>query len=594
MTNARFPFLPGPAAALALGAALLGLVAVLALVAAERRYGGRILPGVSVAGVDVGSMTPEQAAEAIAAVLPGPGAPFLLRDPGHADDPADERAWSVARAELGLAPDSGLLADHAYRVGRRGPALLMALRYRLRGVDLSPEEFFDAQRARSALADLAPVVDLPPEDGDVYLEDGRLVVVEPVYGRQLDVDETVARLAEASARPGVAAVDVATRGTAPRFWDVRSVADAYRVATSGPVRLVWRQGQELRVSAEQLRRWVTVTRAPGADGNLIPAIEFDEPAIARRLEALAADVDRSVRDARLRYDEVSGAVTVLERAASGQRLDVAGSVRRFVQAAYVDARAGELDVEVVPPTVGDDAAAALDGNVTALVRAYSRLEGQPAGRGLNILLACSRLDGVTVPPSAEFSFLRALGTVSADDGFDMIQVDGGGGAELGGGIEQVASGLFRAALWSGLLVTERHAPASRAAWVEVPVGLDAAVTPPGRDLRLVNDTAGHVILVCRIDADRGALATMVVGPPPARQVELIGPIVGELIAPPAPVERVDARLAAGARAQVAWARHGGEVAYQRVVRQDGAEIRRDAFAATYAPSADVTLVGPSR
>jgi vancomycin resistance protein YoaR len=210
-----------------------------------------------------------------------------------------------------------------------------------------------------------------------------------------------------------------------------------------------------------------------------------------------------------------------------------------------------------------------------------------------VLLAAATLNGVTLGPGEEFSMLDALGTVSAETGYDMVQVDAGGGT-LGGGVEQVTTGLFRAALWAGLVITERHSPAGRAAWVEPPIGLDAAVMPPDVDLRFVNATSGILIVGCAVDEGRGALVTSLVGAPPVRRVTLIGPVVKALVAP-GPIEvRYDPRLEPGARTQVQWARHGGDVAWQRIVADAEAELFRDAFTARYGPAPDVEVVGAGR
>jgi vancomycin resistance protein YoaR len=340
-------------------------------------------------------------------------------------------------------------------------------------------------------------------------------------------------------------------------------------------------------------KWVTIRKVAQPSGEAAPSIVFDEAAIRAWLAEQAPAIDQSPRNARLAYDEVSAKVSVVEPSRPGQVLDVAGSVRRFQDAAYTDVRTAELAVDTKSPAVDLDAVSRLQGRVRVLLRSASRLSGQPQERVTNVLLAAETVNGATLGPGEEFSAVAALGPVSAETGFDMVQVDAGDGT-LGGGIEQVTTGLFRAALWAGLVVTERHAPSKRAAWVEPPIGLDAAIMPPDVDLRFVNDTSGILIFMCSVDEARGAVVTSVVGAPPVRLVTLAGPVVKALVAPGPAETRYDARLEPGARTMVQWARHGGDVAYQRTVSDATAELYRDAFTAHYEPAPDVEVVGVRR
>ena len=47
----------------------------------------------------------------------------------------------------------------------------------------------------------------------------------------------------------------------------------------------------------------------------------------------------------------------------------------------------------------------------------------------------------------------------------------------------------------------RNAPPRRIGWLEPPVGLDAAVEPPGSDLAFVNDTGGYLMIQSEIDVE---------------------------------------------------------------------------------------------
>lgn len=113
------------------------------------------------------------------------------------------------------------------------------------------------------------------------------------------------------------------------------------------------------------------------------------------------------------------------------------------------------------------------------------------GKLANIRLSAARLDGVTVAPGETLSFWALVGRPSAASGFAIgrsIRNDLVGG-EIGGGLCQVSGIAYEAGLRAGLTIAERH-PHSRDLYAEAdrftPLGLDATVVWPWKDLRLLN------------------------------------------------------------------------------------------------------------
>lgn len=121
------------------------------------------------------------------------------------------------------------------------------------------------------------------------------------------------------------------------------------------------------------------------------------------------------------------------------------------------------------------------------------------GKLANVRLGAARLDGVVVAPGEVLSFWRLVGRPSAAAGFGVGRSIRGGmvGAEVGGGLCQVSGIAYEAGLRAGLAVIERH-PHSRDLYAEedrfTPLGLDATVVWPRKDLRLLNRLAVPVQL----------------------------------------------------------------------------------------------------
>ncbi len=152
----------------------------------------------------------------------------------------------------------------------------------------------------------------------------------------------------------------------------------------------------------------------------------------------------------------------------------------------------------------------------------------PAGSnsGHNIELAAARLNGQIIEPGANFSFLTALGEVSARSGYrpgaaivNGVVVDN----EPGGGICTVATLLYRASWYAGLPVPERVGHRYLlAAFADTP-GLDAAVYTPGQDLRIRNDTGERLYLVSHTQG--GIVSLILWGRGDGRRVEVARPDV---------------------------------------------------------------------
>ena len=115
------------------------------------------------------------------------------------------------------------------------------------------------------------------------------------------------------------------------------------------------------------------------------------------------------------------------------------------------------------------------------------------GRCENIRLAAARLNGIALQPYGEFSFNRTVGARTKDNGYKTAKViiNGEFVQGVGGGVCQVSTTLYNAALLSGLTATEVHAHSVRVGYV--PPSRDAMVTEVC-DLKLFNPHAGTVYI----------------------------------------------------------------------------------------------------
>jgi vancomycin resistance protein YoaR len=154
----------------------------------------------------------------------------------------------------------------------------------------------------------------------------------------------------------------------------------------------------------------------------------------------------------------------------------------------------------------------------------SNFRGSPTNRIHNINVGASKFNGVLIKPGEEFSFIKTLGPVDASTGYLpelVIKVDKTI-PEYGGGMCQVSTTMFRAALNAGLKITARTNHAYPVQYY-APQGMDATVYIPKPDLMFLNDTPNYILVQTRIEGTQ--LFFDFFGTSDGRETKLIGPTV---------------------------------------------------------------------
>ena len=110
-----------------------------------------------------------------------------------------------------------------------------------------------------------------------------------------------------------------------------------------------------------------------------------------------------------------------------------------------------------------------------------------SGRATNVELAAAKIDGVILNPGEIFSYNDTVGKRTTEAGFKTAAAYAGGKVvqEVGGGICQVSSTLYCAALYANLEIVARdchHFAVSYLPW-----GLDATVSWGGPEFKFKND-----------------------------------------------------------------------------------------------------------
>jgi len=144
----------------------------------------------------------------------------------------------------------------------------------------------------------------------------------------------------------------------------------------------------------------------------------------------------------------------------------------------------------------------------------------------NIALAAAALADVPIRPGEELSFNAVVGPRTPERGYQAADAITMGGLEPvdGGGICQVSSTVYNAALLAGLRLTQRTPHTQRVS--SVPTGRDATVDYGRVDLRFVNVFDEAVFLRCWVEGDRLHAAISGAVPAPRVTVEVARKPIG--------------------------------------------------------------------
>ena len=110
-----------------------------------------------------------------------------------------------------------------------------------------------------------------------------------------------------------------------------------------------------------------------------------------------------------------------------------------------------------------------------------------ANRTKNLKLACKAIDGTIVYPGETFSFNKTVGRRTEAKGYREAYVFTGPNSHqlgVGGGVCQVASTMFNAALLANFKIVERHQHSQRVTYC--PLGRDAAIYWGSEDFKFKN------------------------------------------------------------------------------------------------------------
>jgi vancomycin resistance protein YoaR len=548
-------------------------------------YAERALPGVTVAGVHVGSLDTAAIHERLENELTRPWAQRAVVAA------YDGQTWRTTNADLAVSPDVDTAIAAALAYGKTGSPLERAAAWidSARGQAQIPLTL----RAQGGALDrwvatVATAVERPAVSGEIALSQAGLRLTEPVLGRELDrVGATASVLAAKTL--GDREIDLHVRAIYPAVDESGYREAATRAAAViTPVEVTV---EDRRVSADVpgLSKLVTIERVE-ARGNELTQVPVGAVAPATRYRyvvslkqdlltewsrQLAEQLDRPAVSARFNVN-ADGVASVIP-GATGIRVTQ-------------DKLATQLGTDLLRPAVGTRTVAAPAAVETpafsneqantwlpkiSRTSTFTTFFPPNPSRYANIATGSLQFDGVVIAPGQTFSFWELLGPVTVQRGYAFAGAIINNRSDenvIGGGLCQVSTTMFNALSKLGYDIVERHAHGYLID--RYPLGLDAAVFDPGVDFKWKNDTDAPVFLWSWTDATSVTFDVWSV--PTNRTVTFSNAFQSRFVDVPAD-QPADPAFIPGSKVA------GRDVVRTRTVVQDGKVLHQDTFFSRYAP-----------
>lgn len=222
-------------------------------------------------------------------------------------------------------------------------------------------------------------------------------------------------------------------------------------------------------------------------------LDFDVAAINDILAGECAAYDQKAVNASLK--RVNNAFQVVE-GQTGYKLDVEASidtVYHYLTSEWKgEAASIALNVLVDTPKGSAEELAQVKDVLGSFTTSFT---SSGTARTANVTNGAKLIDGITLYPGEEFSTYQAVAPFSEANGYYMAgsYLNGKVVDSIGGGICQVSTTLYNAALLAELDITERHNHSMVVSYVD-PAADAAIAESAGKDFRFVNNTDAPVYI----------------------------------------------------------------------------------------------------
>ena len=501
-----------------------------------------------------------------------------------------DKNFSISTASISASIDTNKIASNIlYR--RLDEGLFNYIRYFFNHKEFTLNLNYDSESLNQSIENIASQIDQPFVPTEISLVDKKIITTSGSLGLNLDrsqlKEQIINNLTYANYHDTIS-LPVKTLGEIPSSEQVsQTIIRAQKLSTKSLTLIS--TSKSITVDSQTLISWLDFNNG------------FQSDKIFQYSQDLSTSLKTDPVDAVFNFE--NGKVLEFQPAKNGISIDPEQlsqdiiSVLPELEISDQKTLEKEISYQTSEPKLNNDDVNNL-GIKELLGSGTSTFKHSSSTRNVNISKGSSIVNRILVAPGEVFSFIKSLGEVTVEAGYTKAYIIRQGKTELdvGGGICQVSTTLFRAMLNAGLDITERKAHAYRVSYYEEDSkpGFDATVFIPSPDLKFVNDT-GHYILIQNIlDMTNRRLTYEIYGTSDGRKSEISN--YRQWGATPAPPDIWidDSTLPAGKVIQDEHAIPGLNTAFDwTVTDKDGNTLHQKTFQSNFAAWAAVYRRGPT-
>jgi len=421
---------------------------------------------------------------------------------------------------MGVSFEIQSTVEKAYAVGREGNALERLSdrgRALIGGITIAPEVLYEQGTALTQVERLANRVNERPTEADLEIQGSVAEVSESSEGYRLDVDGTTRAVGTAvdDMTGDVRMVGQVLEPTVTT-QEAESAAERARAATSGELAFTV-QGERYALSPADVGNTLDVARRDGAI-----EVSLNKDRMNEALTGVYDDIE--VEPVEAEYDFAANGDVIVTESRIGQSIEYDSLLEDVQSNIFEGQREYEMPVITSKPqyTTGELQAQKPSELLGTYKTDYEATTDQGAERVANLEIASDAVSGVFVAPGDTFSMLDHVTDLDYENAHVIVENK----EEIaeGGGLCQVTSTLYNAALYAGMEVTERWGHNSQLPYIRP--GMDATVwygdpayEGDNLDMKFKNTTDGYV-LVQEYVANDGYIYANVYGVPNDVEVEM--------------------------------------------------------------------------
>jgi len=584
-----------------------GAITLVVLIILGGSYGytlahdGKIYQNITIGNIDVSGLTEAEASEAIQAAYNGMldrGFPVRL----VTDD--DERL-SVIDLRASGSTDPDLIYDlisvnvdkattEAFRIGRHRDQSVVAntldaFDTLISGVNIIPEVTLAEDRLVEAInyafGEFEQPGDLTAYKLSGSNDDLEVEIVPGTTGLSLEIDPVILALQTDSEDFDLNEAEMLlTTSLAISEEDAENLAAEVKAAAiNAPYKLSHTSPAQREFSwtidQSDIGEWLI----PVSNENDLPALALDADAMTEFFNKIREDVNVSPQNARFQID--GERVTEFAGSLDGVEFDAETTIE------MLEAELGNKDVELtiavdlIEPEITTENVNNL-GITEILGIGVSNFAGSPANRISNMKHGTAKLNGLLV----------ALKPFTIADGWlpELVIKGDEIKPEVGGGACQFGSTMFRAAMNSGLEITQRRNHSLVVSYYDDLTngnpGTDATIYDPAPDFRFKNDTGNHILVTTEMDMEERLMIFTMWGTSDGRQGSYTPPEILSWTGYGATVTKETDALPPGVKR--CQAPHSGAVtSFDYTVEYGDGEVFEHTYTSTYRSLPQVCLVG---